>query len=167
MQLLDQSTTKIWPLPCLTFCTLPMISKSFMWHIIFLCMFPLLMWPLSILSPPCIYICLLFYLAILPLSLSLSLSLLYFNSLSNLLLFSHRSQQSIRLNFETVRSLNRLMVNGYNEWVDSAFNHWKIDGFLETIYLSIILLLLSLLALDKMLALLLHETKKKRLRPRA
>ncbi|KAH9018524.1 hypothetical protein EDB84DRAFT_1442390 [Lactarius hengduanensis] len=37
----------------------------------------------------------------------------------------------IRLNFEEVNTLDRLIVSGYSAWARNAPQHWKADGFLE------------------------------------
>ncbi|KAH9018519.1 hypothetical protein EDB84DRAFT_1566372 [Lactarius hengduanensis] len=37
----------------------------------------------------------------------------------------------IRLNFEEVKTLDRLIVSGYSAWARDAPQHWKADGFLE------------------------------------
>jgi hypothetical protein len=34
------------------------------------------------------------------------------------------------LNFEEIAALDRLVVDGYDEWVDGAPDHWKSDRFL-------------------------------------
>ncbi|KAI9452142.1 hypothetical protein BJY52DRAFT_1226308 [Lactarius psammicola] len=37
----------------------------------------------------------------------------------------------IKLNFEMVKRLDHLIVEGYDEWVREAPAHWKTDGFME------------------------------------
>lgn len=47
------------------------------------------------------------------------------------ILLLYRSDQTIRLNFEDVKDLDTDMVDKYDDWVDCAPVHWKLDGFLQ------------------------------------
>ncbi|KAH9022649.1 hypothetical protein EDB85DRAFT_1895171 [Lactarius pseudohatsudake] len=40
-------------------------------------------------------------------------------------------ENTVRLNFEDVKTLDRLIGTGYNAWVDDAPPAWKADGFLQ------------------------------------
>ena len=59
-----------------------------------------------------------------------SLLLIYKSFRSFADLISHSGNQTLRLNFENVRDLDNLIVNGYQHWVDRAPDHWKVDGFI-------------------------------------
>jgi hypothetical protein len=48
-----------------------------------------------------------------------------------MLTFIKRDEPTVRLNFEDIKSLDRHIVRGYDDWVDAAPNNWKKDGFLE------------------------------------
>ncbi len=37
----------------------------------------------------------------------------------------------IKLNFEDLKLLDALIVEGYHDWVDNAPERWKVDGFLQ------------------------------------
>lgn len=43
----------------------------------------------------------------------------------------NRSEQIIKLNFRELKRLDTLIVEGYHDWVDSAPDQWKVDGFLQ------------------------------------
>lgn len=47
-------------------------------------------------------------------------------------LIASRDEQSISLNFEDVRALHLLILDGYHSWVDNAPNSWKKDLFLQS-----------------------------------
>jgi hypothetical protein len=40
-------------------------------------------------------------------------------------------ETTMKLNFEEVQCLDKLVVDGYDAWVDGAPDGWKVDGFLE------------------------------------
>jgi hypothetical protein len=37
----------------------------------------------------------------------------------------------IKLNFEEVTKLDRILLRDYRKWVEGAPDNWKVDGFLE------------------------------------
>ena len=43
----------------------------------------------------------------------------------------NRNERSIRLNFENVKCLDSLVLEGYKDWVENAPDHWRIDGFID------------------------------------
>jgi hypothetical protein len=50
---------------------------------------------------------------------------------SFLICFPDRSERVIKLNFEEVTNLNKILVRDYRKWVEGAPENWKVDGFLE------------------------------------
>lgn len=83
-------------------------------------------WPIS-----CLIISLsLFSLSTLSIFLYLS-TYLFYSILIYILIISFRSEKTIRLNFEDLKSLDALIIDGYDDWVDAAPDHWKLDGFLQ------------------------------------
>ena len=52
-------------------------------------------------------------------------------SSSRLTTLSYSQERTINLNFESLSSLDSLVVRGYKRWVKNAPQHWKEDGFLK------------------------------------
>ena len=48
-----------------------------------------------------------------------------------LLTSEHRTDPTIRLNLEDVKSLDEAMVEGYEEWVEKAPSKWQADGLFK------------------------------------
>ena len=44
---------------------------------------------------------------------------------------SSRDDKTIGLNFECLKALHNLLLDGYDDWVNDAPPHWKKDGFLQ------------------------------------